>query len=63
MEFPKMTTEQKIFNDREFKVIVENVRRINSGLADMLMQNRNTVDRHVTALESELNVMEHTLMD
>lgn len=57
MEFQKMTNEQKMLNNSEFNALIASVRHINSGVADMMMWNRLMVDRHVTALESEISKM------
>jgi hypothetical protein len=57
LEFQKMTNEQKLLNNSEFNVLIQNIRHINSGLADMMMWNRLMVDRHVTALEKEVSKM------
>lgn len=55
MEFQKMTNEQKMLNHSEFNVLVATIRHINPHVADMMMWNRLMMDRHVTALESEIS--------
>lgn len=51
MEFQKMTNEQKKANDMQFNAIVDMVRHLSSGAADLLMQNRLPVDMHFMASE------------
>lgn len=58
MNYPRLTQEQIMLNHCEFVNLISNVRRINTGLADLLMQNRNKLDRHMKAQESELEVMD-----
>lgn len=58
MEFPRMTPEQLMLNDNEFEFLIYELRGLNPQLADRFMMNRNPVDRHIKAQESELEVMD-----
>lgn len=62
MEFPRLTEEQLRANNSEFNALIQNVRRLNAGLADLLMQNRNKLERHMKCLESELKVMDRRMV-
>jgi len=60
MEYPKLTPIEQELNEYNFKVAINNVRRLPNGapIADILMQCFNKQQRHIKALESELEVME-----
>lgn len=60
MDFPRMTPIESELNQYNFKVAIENVRRLKNGapIADILMQCFNKLEHHVQALESEIEVME-----
>jgi hypothetical protein len=58
MEFPRLTEEQLRANNSEFNALIQNVRRLNAGLADLLMQNRNKLEHHMKAQESELKILD-----
>lgn len=58
MDYPRLTEEQLRNNNSEFNALIQNVRRYNSGLADLLMMNRSKVDMHLKSVESEAEVIE-----
>jgi len=60
MEYPKLTPIELEVNEYDFKVAIANVRRLPNGspIADILMRCYNKQQRHMNALEIELEVME-----
>lgn len=58
MDYPRLTEEQLRSNNSEFNALIQNVRRFNSGVADLLMQNRFKLDQHIKAQETELVIIE-----
>lgn len=58
MEFPRLTEQQLRANNAEFNALIGNVRRFNSGLADLLMQNRSKLESHIKSIESEVEIIE-----
>lgn len=58
MEFPRLTEQQLRANDAEFNNLIGNVRRMNTGLADLLMQNRSKLESHIKSIESEVEIIE-----